>query len=156
MGRKPKHPDLRLVEGNREHRRIDANVPRPAPARPPCPKVLDPVAKRHWKYVVGQLEAMGILACSDQGTIAAAANAYSRWHRAEQQLKAIAKDPDQYTEVMKTKSGNSIQNPIVGIANAARDAMVRYESELGLSPTARTRLKVEKADIPGRRERLLG
>ena len=24
MGRKPKHPDLRLVEGNREHRRIDA------------------------------------------------------------------------------------------------------------------------------------
>jgi P27 family predicted phage terminase small subunit len=87
---------------------------------------------------------MGILAHSDLGIIAAAANAYSRWHRAEEQLRVIAKEPDQYTEVMKTKAGNWIQNPIVGIANSARDALVRYEAELGLSPTSRTRIRIDK------------
>ena len=155
MGRRPKHPDWRIVEGNREHRPIDPNIPRPASMRPPCPRMLDPVAKRHWRYIVGELEQMGILAHSDQSIIAAAANAYSRWYRAEEQLKAIAKEPDQYTEVMKTKAGNWIQNPIVGIANAARDALVRYEAELGLSPTSRARIKIEKTQTQSRRERLL-
>ena len=98
---------------------------------------------------------MGTLAHSDQGIIAAAANAYSRWHRAEEQLKALAKGPDQYTEVMKTKSGNWIQNPLVGIANAARDALVRYGSELGLSPAARAKINIDTPQPATRRERLL-
>jgi P27 family predicted phage terminase small subunit len=155
MGRKPKHPDFRVIEGNREHRPIDLNVPRPKSMRPPCPKILDAVAKRHWRYIVEELEEMGILAHSDLGIIAAAANAYSRWHRAEEQLRAIAKEPDQYTEVMKTKAGNWIQNPIVGIANSARDALVRYEAELGLSPTSRTRIRIDKNAHKSLRERML-
>jgi P27 family predicted phage terminase small subunit len=155
MGRKPKHPDFRLIEGNREKRPINTNVPRPEPVRPPCSKILDRIARRYWLYIVRELEAMGTLAHSDQGIIAAAANAYSRWHRAEEQLKALAKGPDQYTEVMKTKSGNWIQNPLVGIANAARDALVRYGSELGLSPTARAKINIDTPQPATRRERLL-
>ncbi len=156
MGRKPKHPDLKLIEGNRGHKAIDLNIPRPASLRPPCPRdLLDGAARKKWSYIVRELEEMGILARSDQFVIAAAANAWSRWLRAEEQLRKIATDPDKYTEVIKTKSGNWIQNPIVGIANAARDDLVRYSAELGLTPTSRTRIHIDKNANKTLRERML-
>ena len=154
-GRKPKPTAFRLIEGNREHRPINRNEPKPEKTQPPCPKILDSVARKHWNYLLAELEKMGTLAHSDLGIIAAAANAYSRWFRAEEQLQKLATQPGQYTEVIKTSSGNHIQNPIVGIANAARDALVKYELELGLRPTARTRIKVDSTADMSRRERLL-
>jgi P27 family predicted phage terminase small subunit len=98
---------------------------------------------------------MGILAHSDQGIMAAACNAFSRWLRAEEQLKLLITEKNPYTEVIKTKAGNYIQNPLVGIANSARDAVVRYEAELGLSPTARTKIKIDTNANQTLRERML-
>ena len=42
--------------------------------------------------------------------------------------------------IVKTKSGNLIQNPLVGVANKAMADMVRYAAEFGLTPSARTRV----------------
>jgi P27 family predicted phage terminase small subunit len=153
-GRKPKATALRIIEGNKEHRPINTREPKPKKDHPKCPKILDFAAKKRWNSLVRELESMGILAHSDQGLIAAAANSYSRWHRAEEQLQILSKE-GKYSEIIKTKSGNWIQNPLVGIANAARDACIRFELELGLSPTARTRIKLENPQPASRRERLL-
>lgn len=50
--------------------------------------------------------------------------------------------------VIRTKNGNLIQNPIVGIANKAWAETVRYAIELGMTPSARTRLKNRKSNDP--------
>ncbi len=42
--------------------------------------------------------------------------------------------------IVMTKSGNLIQNPLVGTANKAMADMVRYAAEFGMTPSARTRV----------------
>lgn len=42
--------------------------------------------------------------------------------------------------IIKTKSGNLIQNPLVGAANKAMADTVRYAAEFGMTPSARTRV----------------
>jgi P27 family predicted phage terminase small subunit len=44
--------------------------------------------------------------------------------------------------VVKTKSGNIIQNPLVGVANKAMADVVRYAAEFGMTPSARSRIEV--------------
>jgi P27 family predicted phage terminase small subunit len=39
--------------------------------------------------------------------------------------------------------GNVIQNPLLGIMNRARMDLVRYATELGMSPTSRSRIDEE-------------
>ena len=50
---------------------------------------------------------------------------------------------DQLTSglMIKTTNGNPIQNPLVGIANKAAAAMVRYAAEFGMTPSARSRVE---------------
>jgi P27 family predicted phage terminase small subunit len=168
MSRRAKDPRWRVIEGNSEHRTIDL-PPKPPSIRPPCPRiVVDAIGRKRWRYYCKELEEMGILARSDQGIMAAACNAFSRWVRAEERLQMLhaqlceeyakLENPPKlpaYSEVITTKSGNFIQNPLVGIANAARDSVVRYEDSLGLSPRARIGLKIDKNASRSLRERML-
>jgi P27 family predicted phage terminase small subunit len=47
--------------------------------------------------------------------------------------------------IIKTTNGNAIQNPLIGIANKAHNDMVRYVVEFGMTPSARSRIQVGKA-----------
>ena len=51
-----------------------------------------------------------------------------------------AKDAVTEGLILRTKSGNVIQNPLVGAANKAMADMVRYAAEFGLTPSSRTRV----------------
>lgn len=164
QGRKPKHPDLRLVEGNREHRPIKADVPRPASKRPPCPKILGKEARKAWMYLCRQLEAMGTIGSSDQALMAGYCQQWeimvlaqrrlyeaARQHDESQATKAAAEgkappparmvDGDWSSAmVIPTTAGNLIQSPLLGIANAAWEKCCRYASILGCSPSDRARM----------------
>ncbi len=93
-----------------------------------------------------ELATLGILTHLDRGALAAYCQAYGRWQAAETVLARMA-EKDAVTEglIIRTKSGNIIQNPIVGVANKAMADMVRYAAEFGLTPSARTR--VEGLDV---------
>lgn len=115
--------------------------PRPTPLRVvgpddgPCPEppsFLDPFAVEEWRDLAPDLYADGRLTMRDRGAFAAYCSAYSRWRKAEVQCK------DEGLTIT-TKSGNVIQNPLIGIANAARRDMVRIAAEFGLTPSARAR-----------------
>ena len=41
-----------------------------------------------------------------------------------------------------------MQNPLIGVINTAADQMRKFGTELGLSPSSRTRLAVESAHEP--------
>jgi len=79
----------------------------------------------------------------DRAALAAYCQAYGRWVQAERALSKMA-EQDALTGALmiKTKNGNAIQNPIVGTANHAMSEMMRYATEFGMTPSARTRIDV--------------
>jgi P27 family predicted phage terminase small subunit len=143
-GPRPKPIKLRILEGNRSHRPIPKNAPEPSQEMPFPPSHLDIYALEEWNRVAGGLNAMGVLTGIDQGTLAAYCGSYSRWRKAEEELAELAKQPgSKGALVMKTISGNYIQNPLIGISNKAAGDMVRYAVEFGMTPSARARLAME-------------
>jgi P27 family predicted phage terminase small subunit len=77
----------------------------------------------------------------DRAALAAYCAAYGRWAQAERAINRMAaKDELNAALMIKTVSGNAIQNPLVGIANKAKSDMVRYATEFGMTPSARSRV----------------
>lgn len=148
-GRKPKPTAFRLIEGNREHRTIHQELePKPPASKPPCPQMLSPEARDHWKYIVKHLEAMNTLGESDQGTIMAAAMAYG-------QAVNIQSDINAMTGQELTDEGKKELASHRRLLNNTLCTMAKFEADLGLNPTARTRIKLDKPVKQDFMERLL-
>jgi len=140
-GRKPKPTNLKVISGtNRADRRNDSE-PRVTIAMPSPPPHLGKDALEEWERVCVEMYGAGILSILDRGGLAAYCQAYGRWVQAEQALSRMAdKDPTNFGLMIKTQSGNAIQNPLVGSANKAMADMVRYAAEFGMTPSARSRI----------------
>ena len=115
-----------------------ADEPQPATAKPPCPQWLAPAAKREFERVAQELVELGVLAKIDMAVLAAYCQNYSRWAEAE---AGIA---DQGL-IVRSPNGYPINNPFISIANEAQRQMRAFASELGLSPSARTRIRIDAA-----------
>lgn len=137
-GRKPTPAALRLLTGNPGKRAVNRAEPKPTSEIPKPPAALSADAKREWRRVSAELEALGLLSAIDRAALAAYCQAYGRWAEAERQLKA---DPEGL--VITTEKGNRIQNPLVGIARRAAADMVRYCTEFGMTPSARSRVQTQ-------------
>jgi P27 family predicted phage terminase small subunit len=151
-GRKPKPTAFRLIEGNREHRTIHAELePTPGKCAPPMPHGLTKPAKKHWKYLIKHLTEMGTIGESDQGAIMAAAVAYGQTCEIREELAALQAETEPVAKALNQKTISSLRR----LMNQTLATMVRFESDLGLNPTARTRIKLEKPSPAGRLERLM-
>jgi P27 family predicted phage terminase small subunit len=83
----------------------------------------------------------------DRAALAAYCQAYGRWAQAERALARMAeKDALNSGLIIRTKNDNAIQNPLVGIANTAKRAVVKYAAEFGMTPSARTRVNANPDD----------
>lgn len=102
---------------------------------PRCPAHLDGAARNEWRRLAGPLHKAGVLTTADRAAFAAYCQAYSRWVEAEEQLKTGPK-------LIKTRTGYVQQSPWLSIANKQLELMGRFMAELGLTPSARSRLQV--------------
>lgn len=118
-GRKPK-PDAKA-----------ANVP--GRALPRCPSHLDEAARNEWRRLARPMHEAGVLTIADRGALAAYCQAWSRWVEAEEKLKETPM-------LLKSPSGYIQQSPWLSISNKQLEIMGRYMAELGLTPSARSRL----------------
>lgn len=142
-GPKNKPIKLRILEGKRSHRPIPGENPLPPADLPFPPDHLDEGALDEWNRLVEGLNSMGILAGIDQAAFAAYCGAYSRWKSAEKELQKLREKGGELNAlVLKTVSGNFIQQPLIGISNKAAGDMVRFAVEFGLTPSARARLAI--------------
>lgn len=126
---------------------------KPAPAEgralPQPPPELGADARAEWERAAGELDARGFLTTGNRAAFAAYCQAYERWMMAERALaKMAAADSVTSGLLIKTSNGNAIQNPLVGIANTAMSAMVRFAAELGMTPASRGRVLPE-SERPG-------
>lgn len=156
-GRKPTPTHLKLIKGNPGKRSLNPNEPKPELARPMPPTFLSDDAKVEWGRVVDRLFELGLMTDLDRAALAAYCQAYGRWAQAERALAEMGRQ-DQLTGALmiKTKNGNAIQNPIVGTANHAMAEMMRYATEFGMTPSARTRIDVGFSAPPAEDEKKSG
>jgi len=138
-GRKPKPPELRLVEGNPGHRPIPENTPKPSPKAPKRPSWLLPEAKREWSRVVPHLERLGLLTVVDRAVLAAYCQAWARYREAEEAI-------DREGVVRVTEKGYPVQNPAVSIARNMMNQVRAFAAEFGLTPSARGRIQLPETD----------
>ena len=134
-GRKPKPTKLKLLEGNPGKRPI-GREPQPPSSLPSCPAHLSPSAKTEWKRLAKTLNRIGVLTQVDRSALAAYCQAYGRWVEAEKKLKETP-------VLLKTPAGYVQQSPWLSISNKQMELMAKYMGELGLTPSARTRLAIQ-------------
>lgn len=140
-GAKPTPTNIKLLTGNPGKRALNKAEPRPKPVIPTPPPHMCGDAKTEWKRVCGELSALGLLSNLDRAALAAYSQAYGRWVKAERALAKMQNDADGL--IIQTRSGNMIQNPLVGVANKAMADMMKYALEFGMTPSARTRINAE-------------
>jgi P27 family predicted phage terminase small subunit len=100
------------------------------------------VARREWRRIATPLHEMGVLTIFDRAALAAYCQAWARWVEAEEKL---AETPP----LLKTPSGYVQQSPWLSISNRQLELMGRYLAELGLSPSARARLRLPETSKAG-------
>jgi len=143
MGRKAKPIELKIKEGNPGKQKIPKDYPSPPGDMPDIPSHLDKYGQQEWERIAEGLNVMGILREVDQNILGAYCASYSRWRHAEEELNKLKKESSLGALVLKTISGNWIQQPLIGIANKAAADMVRYASEFGFTPAARASLGIK-------------
>ena len=132
-GRKPKPTAIKILEGNPGKRKLNENEPKPLKKAPPCPKWLEPEAKKEWRRLAKALEAMGVLTEADMAAFAGYCQSYARWKEAEERITDRGL-------VIRTPSGYPQQVPYISIAQQYLKLMQQYAEQFGLTPAARSRI----------------
>ena len=113
--------------------------------RPVCPSWVDDEAKAAWKQIVPKLQGMRVLTLADCNALARYCQLWSRWKKAE---LFIQKHGETYP--LKDERGKIkclMPFPQVAIAHKLAAQLTRLEQEFGLTPSARTRIKVEPVRV---------
>ena len=126
------------MNGRKPRARSGGDVPVPPDALPRCPGHLSDVARKEWRRLAGPLYRMGVLSVTDRGALAAYCQAWARWVEAEEKLTETP-------VLIRAPSGYVQQSPWLSIANKQLELMGRYMAELGLTPSARSRLSIPGA-----------
>jgi P27 family predicted phage terminase small subunit len=134
---------LKLIRGNPGHQKLNkSGFEPPKPLKPPePPSFLTGRALEEWRRVAPGLSLFGLLTDFDVGPLAAYCQAFARWMDAEELLKdLVERDPATHALLIRGSKGQARNNPLIQIAREAASDMVRFASEFGFSPAARSRI----------------
>ncbi|MBE9546758.1 MAG: phage terminase small subunit P27 family [Proteobacteria bacterium] len=144
VGRKPKATILKILEGNPGKQKLPQGEPVVVPAEMiEPPSFLDTYAIEEWDRLAPGLYELGILTPLDRSVFAAYCDSVSEWRHARELL---AEESGIDAFVSSKASGNQCKSVLLDIATSAAKNMLRYGVELGLTPSARSRLVI----APGR------
>ena len=146
-GRSPKPTALKEKLGNPGKRPLNRNEAKPAVGIVRAPAHMSDLAKKEWARLRSKLLAAGLLTEIDANVLAMYCIAWARWVEAEDQIQRIG-------PVVKTKIGNLVQNPYLAVANKSMDQMLLYARELGMTPSARSRIQVAAPESTSLAEQL--
>ncbi len=110
--------------------------------KPRCPDWLDKDGKAMWRQLAPLLDAMGVLTRIDANALARYCRLWSRWRKSEAFLDEKGEMYPLRDEKGQVKYFQ--QWPQVAIAHKLALQLTRLEQELGMTPAARSRIRIEK------------
>jgi P27 family predicted phage terminase small subunit len=155
-GRKPKPTARQIVEGDPRKKGVNKlqakleSEPKVQRGMGECPTYLTGLAREAWGEWKEQLEIMEIDSMADRRSLSLMCAQLATSVRATEHIET---EGEVLIEPVLSKDGTllghkQIKNDWVGIRAEADKILKQYCSDFGLSPVARTRIKVEKADNP--------
>lgn len=146
-GRKPKPTALKLLQGNAGKRRIDTREEITVPGGPPtAPDYLSAGARAEWVRMMSHLSSInGLLTPIDAAAVGIYCSYYDQWQQAEAEIPIRREQLEKITGSEDTADyGRTLNflNMALGERNKARKEVRAYLSELGLTPSARARLRL--------------
>ena len=133
-GRKPLPTPVKLMKATARPQRLNKDEPRAPVAVPEAPVHLDGRARTKYAEMAEMLARYGVMTELDSGALARYAVIWCRWVDAEDALKRVG-------PTVTTVAGNLIQNPHLSLANRCLSQLAQIESEFGLTPSSRTRVR---------------
>lgn len=144
-GRAPEPTRLKLLKGA-QSKRINRNEPQPLDLPVTRPDHLSQHAAEEWDRVLPHLQAMGTVTDADVPCLAVYCEAVARWRR----LAKLVAD----SQPLLHRDGNYVKNPLYSQVRDAAIEVRMFAREFGLTPSARSGIRVEHVIGDGA-ERLL-
>ena len=158
-GPRPTPTHLKLLRGNPSHRPLNKDEPEPSVALEPpaAPEFLTDYARAEWDRIVKELYHLKLVTGFDIQSLAAYCESYAAWRTAVEKLREMAAcDPATRALTVTTRQGGIMQNPLFLTMRQAASDMVRYASDFGFTPVARSRIDTFEAQpAPGKFDGLL-
>ena len=124
-GRKPKPTAMKELEGNPGKHPLNTSEPKPNKKAPACPKWLEPEAKKEWRRLAKQMEAIGILTEVDMAAFAGYCQQVPQVSIAQTYLKIMNKFAEQFGLTPSSRSR------IIASDGGPADAADEMENLLG-------------------------
>ncbi len=147
-GRKPKPTDLKVLEGNPGKRALNRKEPKPEAVIPDCPNHLRGTARTEWKRITQELHKLKLISKVDRAALAICCTAWADYVRACNKLEKEG-------EVIISEKGGLYQNPWVAIKKRSMDQVIKFYAEFGMTPSSRSRVKVEDTSPEDELEKML-
>jgi len=141
-GRKPQPLEVALRRNNPGRRPLNLRAPTHPTIDPAVPLELrDALARAEWTRIVEGLGA-GHCTTMDRALLIGYCTQYAQWQRLEATLA------DETPILTATRAKVRMVNPAFTLAQKTYALMMKTASELGLSPTARTRVVARPIETP--------
>lgn len=137
-GPKPVPLLLKTVHGNPGKRALPVDVPEGSGGLWAPPDWFNDQQRAQWDYALEHAP-MGLLSGTDREVLVI-------WCVAAVEHAIAVVEVRRLGQVVKTREGNAIQNPFLGIVNRQAFIMLRAGGEMGFSPAARTALGRDPAE----------
>ncbi len=136
--RKPQPTALKILRGNPGKRQLNQHEPQYPVLSEECPDdLVDETARAEWARVCRQLISTGHVTLVDRTTLIGYCLKYGQW-------KALEDEARKHPFIVKSPSGYPIPNPALGMANKCFGLMLKAASELGITPSSRSRVQAVK------------
>jgi P27 family predicted phage terminase small subunit len=138
---------LKKLQGNPGKRKLNDREPKPQPGDPDMPRGLSAAAAEEWRAIVPELRALGVLTKLDGKALAAYCHAYARWMEAEaeiQRVGIVVQEPIWDLHTNRLLGVKFKKNPAVTISETAQKIMKSFLVEFGMTPSSRSRVRIEK------------
>jgi P27 family predicted phage terminase small subunit len=133
-GRKPTPTDIKLGRGNPGRRPVNEHEPKHDPLDPRCPdELVDPVARAEWNRVARALGSRGHVTTVDRATLILYCVKWAQWIALEREAALLPL-------TTRTSTGYLVPNAILGMANKAAGIFTKAATELGITPSSRSRV----------------
>ena len=133
---KPEPSKITELKGNPGRKKVNRDEPKYTKADEAAPKMLDKIGKELWLKVMKEMRAQGVLTKCDEALLFRYCEEWSTYIRAIKELKK-KKNKELMTVA---KSGYMSPNPYISMKRESSRILKTLESELGFSPTSRTKV----------------